>query len=251
MNNLTLENRILAYKQINASDEKKKASGVVFLGGFASDMNGTKALFLEEKCKEAGYSYTRFDYRGHGDSSGKFEDGCIGDWFDDALQILDQITTGKQILVGSSMGGWISLLLAKAMPEKIAGIIGVAAAPDFTERLIEPIMTKKQKKMMEEKGFFYEKEESELEEGYDQIPITKKLMEDGKKHNVLSSPLKIDAPVHLLQGQSDNEVPWKFAVEISDYIDGDNIAVTIVKGADHRFSRPEDLKRIWDSIVSL
>ncbi|HBM90736.1 MAG TPA: alpha/beta hydrolase, partial [Rhodospirillaceae bacterium] len=147
---LTLADRKLAYQQRNASPESAGKAGIIFLGGFASDMDGTKANFLDEKTTQAGQSYLRFDYRGHGLSSDKFEDGCIGDWADDALKIFDSVTKGPQLLVGSSMGGWIGLLLARARPDRIAGFVGIAAAPDFTRELIIPSLTQDQKASLEE-----------------------------------------------------------------------------------------------------
>lgn len=245
---LTLPDREIAYQQRKAKQGQEQKYGVVFLSGFASDMTGSKATFLDEQCEKAGYAYLRFDYTGHGDSSGVFKEGCIGDWFDDALEAIDKLTTGPQVLVGSSMGGWIALLLARARPERVAGLVGIAAAPDFTEDLIRPAMTPQQNKDLLEKGFFYEKDESEVEEGYDQLPITRKLMDDGAKHNVLRDPLRIDTPVHLLQGKLDKEVPWKTAQKIADHIGGGNVEVTLVDEGDHRLSRPEDLVRVWGVI---
>lgn len=245
---LTLPDRALAYQQRKPKSNQEGSMGVVFLGGFASDMTGTKATYLDEQCEKAGYGYLRFDYRGHGDSSGAFKDGCMGDWADDAVKIINQLTEGPQILVGSSMGGWIALLVARMQPEKVGGFVGIAAAPDFTDDLIRPVMTPVQDEMLERDGFFYEKEIHEVEEGYDQLPITKKLMDDGTKQNILKTPLKMDAPIHLLQGQMDKEVPWKTALKIADHIDGDNITVSLVKDGDHRFSRPQDLVRTWQAI---
>ncbi len=245
---LSLPDRQLAYQQVLATPENRALPGVVFLGGFATDMTGTKATFLAQKCAEKGLSCTLFDYRGHGRSSDLFENGCIGDWTDDALHILDHLTQGPQILVGSSMGGWIGLLLARARPERLAGFVGIAAAPDFTEDLILPMMTPAQHEAMARDGFFYEKEERDLGEGEMRIPITRKLMEDGARQCVMKSPLRIAAPVRLLQGQQDTEVPWKSALNIAAHIEGDNVEVTLVKDATHRFSRPSDLALTWRTI---
>lgn len=248
---LTLPDRKLAYQQINAAGGTSPRAGVVFLGGFASDMTGTKASFLAESCQKAGVSCLLFDYRGHGASSGRFEEGCIGDWYDDALKLIDTLTQGPQILVGSSMGGWIALLLARARPERLAGLVGVAAAPDFTEDLIRPTMTPAQVRQLETQGFFYEREAHEVPAGEDRLPITQKLMEDGARQSVLRSPLRISAPVRLLQGQRDTEVPWETALKIAAHIRGDDVALTLVKDGDHRLSRPQDLALLWRTVESL
>lgn len=248
---LTLPDRELAYQQRKPQSGKEEAPGVVFLGGFASDMNGRKATYIDQQCEKAGYGCLRFDYRGHGDSSDKFKDGCISDWFDDALQVLDKLTKGPQIIMGSSMGGWIGLLLARARPERLAGFIGVSSAPDFTEDLVRPMMTAAQTKMLEEEGYFFEQEEHELPEGYDMLPITQKLMDDGANQLVLRDPLNIDAPVRLLHGQNDAEVPWKTALKTAKHITGDDVVVTLVKDGNHSLSRPEDLARTWAEIVRI
>ncbi len=248
---LTLPDRELAYQQRKAKTEQEDCPGIVFLGGFASDMNGTKATYIDQQCKKAGYAFLRFDYRGHGDSSDKFEKGCIGDWFDDALQAIDKLTKGPQLVIGSSMGGWIGLLLARARPDRLAGFIGVSPAPDFTEDLIRPSMTPAQSKVLLEKGYFYEREEQDIQDGYNQLPITQKLMEDGTKQLVLRDPLKMDMPVRLLQGQKDSEVPWQTALRTAEHIEGDDVIVTLVKDGEHSFSRPDDLQRTWDEVVKI
>lgn len=252
---LSLPDRELAYQQHNAASAHKGAPSIFFLGGFASDMMGSKALYLDQKAQEEGYAYLRFDYRGHGLSSGTFAEGCIGDWFDDALKIFDQVTEGPQILVGSSMGGWIGLLLARARPERVAGFVGLAAAPDFTEDMILPTMTAAQIEAMNRDGFFYEEPlegvggESLVVEH--RIPITKKLMDDGINNLVLRDPLTINAPVRLIQGQNDADVPWQTALKIAAHVEQSDTQVVLIKDATHRLSREQDLALIWREVRGL
>lgn len=244
---LTLPDRTLAYQQRNAVPAKQSAAGIFFLGGFASDMTGTKASFLDEYCARDGFGLTRFDYRGHGASSGRFEEGCLSDWFDDALTVLDRLCAGPQILVGSSMGGWIGLLLARARPERIAGFVGIAAAPDFTEDLIRPVLTPAQHAALARDGFFYEDDTPPDH----RVPITKKLLDDGVSNLVLRDALTFDAPVRLIQGQQDAEVPWHTALRIAGHVSAQDVRVTLVKDGDHRLSRPQDLALIGEEVRAL
>ena len=244
---LTLPDRTLAYQQRNAGFGQESPPNILFLGGFASDMTGTKAQFLDEQCGQTGYGFLRFDYRGHGASSGRFEEGCIGDWFDDALKVMDHLTKGPQVIVGSSMGGWIGLLLARARPERIAGFVGIAAAPDFTEDMIRPTMTAAQTETMERDGFFFEDMPPEVLPEH-RVPITKRLMDDALNNLVLRDPLTIDAPVRLIQGQRDVEVPWQTAQKIADHVQQDDVRIVYVKDGDHRLSRPDDLALIWSVV---
>jgi len=244
---LTLADRKLAYQQRKASKDNEGKVGIVFLGGLASDMFATKASFLDQKCVDKGYAYTRFDYRGHGRSSDEFINGCIGDWADDAVKLFDNVITGPQILVGSSMGGWISMLLMRERPEMVAGFIGIAAAPDFTDKMIVPTLTQTQSEALEKEGIFYE----ENDYGEPPLPITKRLMEDGERQSVLNDPTMFEGPVRLLQGQNDKEVPWEFATRIAQNVTSQNVKVTLVKDADHRFSRPQDLDMIWAEVEDM
>ncbi len=244
---LTLADRQLAYQQRIASPQYVGKAGVVFLGGLASDMTGTKASFLDAKCAEAGMAYTRFDYRGHGASSDEFINGCIGDWADDTLKIFDNVIKSPQILVGSSMGGWIAMLLMRQRPALVAGFVGIAAAPDFTDKMIEPVLTEAQKKALAENGAFYE--ENDFDEP--PLPITQKLMEDGNNQSVLENPTPFEGPVHLFQGQKDTEVPWKFAPRIAENITGSDVTITLVKEADHRFSTPDNLEMVWSTVEGM
>lgn len=214
--------------------------GVVFLGGFRSDMGGTKALALQDWAERRGQSFLRFDYSGHGASSGDFLDGCIGDWAADAVAAIDALTTGPQVLVGSSMGGWISLLVARARPERVAGLVGIAAAPDFTEDSMWAGFSASQRAEMAATG------RVALASDYSDDPyvITRRLIEDGRKHLVLRAPLNLPFPVRLLQGTADADVPPSVALRVLDHARGPDIRLTLVKGADHRFSTPDCLSMI-------
>lgn len=247
MTTLTLPDRTLAYQQRCASLACASKPSLVFLGGFASDMNGSKAIFLDEKCSEKGLGLLRFDYRGHGDSSDNFENGCIGDWFDDALKAFDALTKGPQILIGSSMGGWIGLLLARARPERLAGFVGIAAAPDFTEDMVIPTLTAAQKKELTKTGKTYD-----LAAPQDhRVPITQKLLDEGKNHLVLRESLKMNAPVRLLQSLKDDQVPWQTALKIAETVSTEDVRITFVKESDHSLSRPQDLALLWETLEPL
>lgn len=248
---LTLPDRQLAYQQRIASPENSLKAGLFFMGGFGSDMTGTKATFLDERCAQEGLAYTRFDYRGHGASSGLFVEGCIGDWLDDTLKVFDALTSGKQVLIGSSMGGWIGLLLAKARPDRIAGFIGVAAAPDFTEDLIRPSMSPEQIVEMARVGLFYEQPTPPQGQPDERLPITKYLMEEGISQLVLRNRLRIDAPVRLLQGLQDTDVPWSTALKLAEHVEQADVHVILIKDGDHRLSRAQDQEVLWQTFTAL
>ncbi len=221
--------------------------GVVFLGGFKSDMEGTKALALEAWARAQGRAFLRFDYSGHGQSSGDFEAGCIGDWAEDARAVLATLTEGPQVLVGSSMGGWISLLIARDLPERVAGLITIAAAPDFTERGFWAGFSPAQRDRLMAKG------RVEIPSDYAESPyvITRRLIEDGRAHQVLDRPLPLAMPVRMLQGTADADVPMQWALDLLAHAQGDDIRLTLVKGADHRFSTPDCLRLIEASLATL
>ena len=217
--------------------------GVVFLGGFKSDMDGTKAVYLEDWAKKQGMAFLRFDYSGHGQSSGAFTGGAIGDWAMDARAAIETLTDGKQIIVGSSMGGWISAILAREIPQKIAGIVGIASAPDFTEDSMWADFDEQQRAELAEKG------QVALPSDYGEpYIITRRLIEDGRNQLVLRTPLKMPFPVRLLQGTADADVDQSVALRLLEHAQGDDIQLTLVKGADHRFSTPECLALITASI---
>ncbi|MFE3838739.1 alpha/beta fold hydrolase [Pseudogemmobacter sonorensis] len=230
------EGRRLAYHRLpgRAGDAKP---GIVFLGGFKSDMTGTKALFLEDWARARGRAFLRFDYSGHGQSSGAFEEGAIGDWAADARAVIEAETRGPQILVGSSMGGWIALLLARARPERVAGLVGIAAAPDFTARTWQEELTPAERDEVTATG------RVEIASDYADQPyiFTRRLFEDGAQNLVLESPLGLPFPARFLQGTADTDVPPSVALRLLDHAEGPDIRLTLVKGADHRFSSPECL----------
>lgn len=230
--------RKLAYRRTRGS-----GPGVVFLGGFVSDMEGTKAIYLEDWAKRSGQAFLRFDYSGHGQSSERFENGCIGDWAEDAAEVIATLTEGPQVLVGSSMGGWISLLVAKAMPDKVAGMVTIAAAPDFTEDSMLDSFTDAQRAELTENG----KISLPSEYGAPYI-ITRRLIEDGRNQMVLRDPLKLPFPVRFLQGTADEDVDMSVALRLLDHAEGPDMRLTLVDGADHRFSDAERLKLIEVSI---
>ena len=219
---------------------------VVFLGGFKSDMQGTKALWLDAWAQARGQSFLRFDYSGHGESEGAFEDGCIGDWAEDAQAMVEALTDGPVVLVGSSMGGWISLLLARRMPARIKGLVGIAAAPDFTRQGYEAGFTPAQRQEMAATGRVALP--SEYGEPY---VITNRLIEDGANHLVLDSPLTLPMPVRLLQGTADADVPVDWALRLLAHASGEDIRLTLVKDADHRFSTPDCLSLIGQALAEV
>lgn len=221
--------------------------GVVFLGGFRSDMTGTKALALQDWAERTGRAFLRFDYSGHGASSGDFLDGAIGDWFQDALAAIQMLTEGPQVLVGSSMGGWISLLVARTIPDRVAGLVGIAAAPDFTEDSMWLGFDADQRHRLMDEG------QIALPSDYSDDPyiITRRLIEDGRDHLVQRQPLALNFPVRLLQGTADVDVPPAVALRLLDHATGPDIRLTLVKGADHRFSTPECLAMIEAAVVDI
>ncbi|RKF16453.1 alpha/beta hydrolase [Roseovarius spongiae] len=217
--------------------------GVVFLGGLRSDMTGTKALFLEDWARRAGRAFLRFDYSGHGASSGEFTEGCIGDWAEDAAAAINTLTQGPQILVGSSMGGWIALLMARRMPERIAGMVTVAAAPDFTEDSMWAGMNEIERAKLKREGRILRP--SEYDEPY---VITNRLIEDGRDRLVLRDPLNLPFPVRFLQGTADMDVDKSVALRLLDHATGPDMRLTLVDGADHRFSDADCLALIAASV---
>ena len=218
---------------------------VVFLSGYKSDMEGTKAVHLEAWAKRTGRSFLRFDYSGHGVSDGVFEDGCIGDWADDAEAVIRAVCPGLVVLVGSSMGGWIASLMTKRL-ENVVGFVGIAAAPDFTEDGFWAGFSAEQRRAIEEDGTVA------LPSDYgDPYIVTRRLIEDGRNNLVLRAPLAMPFPVRLLQGTEDTAVTRATALALLDHIEGPDTHLTLVKGADHRFSEPDCLQMIEDAIVAV
>jgi pimeloyl-ACP methyl ester carboxylesterase len=220
-----------------------ESPGVVFLGGFMSDMEGTKALALEDWAERKGRAFLRFDYSGHGQSSGSFTEGCIGDWAEDAQVVIEAVTQGRQVLVGSSMGGWICAIIARRIPQKLAGFVGIAAAPDFSEdSMWRDFSPADREKLMQEGQVL-------LPSHYgDPYPITRRLIEDGRDNLVLRSPLPMPFPVRLMQGTEDEAVERQVALNLLDHIDGEDVRLTFVKGADHRFSTPDCLALVEQAV---
>lgn len=225
-----------------------KSPGVVFLTGFKSDMTGGKALALEAYCRARGQAFLRFDYTGHGQSSGVFEEGSIGQWADDAITALDELTEGGQVLVGSSMGGWIMLLVALARKTRIRGLLGIAAAPDFTRDLLWDEFTDAQKEQMAHDGFV------ELPNCYDdQAPyrICKPLIDDGWDRLLLDKPIDLDIPVRLIHGIEDEDVPWKTSLKIQKQLTSHDVEVQLIKNGGHRLSEDHDLDRLTRTLDAL
>ena len=206
--------------------------GVVFLTGYRSDMTGGKALHLEAFCRRRGVAFLRFDYFGHGASSGDFTDGTVGRWTDDAVAVLDALTSGPQVLVGSSMGGWIMLLAALARRARVAGLLGIAAAPDFTEDLIESALSADQKAALMRDGVVHLAGDHAPEP----TPVTKALIEDGRRHLVLGEPIPLDVPVRLVHGMKDADVPWQTSLRIARAVASEDVEITLVKDGGHRLS---------------
>ncbi|SUZ31617.1 Pimeloyl-[acyl-carrier protein] methyl ester esterase [Roseibaca ekhonensis] len=230
--------RKLAYHKTDGT-----GPGIVFLGGFMSDMSGTKAVWLEDWARSQGRAFLRFDYSGHGESSGAFTDGCIGDWAADAMAAVSALTEGPQVLVGSSMGGWIALLLARAMPQRVHALVGIAAAPDFTEDSMWPGLTDAQRTEILEKG------QTTLLNDYDApYTLTRRLFEDGRDQLVLRSPLPLPFPVRLLQGTKDDAVATSVPLRLMEHADCPDLRLELVKDEDHRFSSPRCLNLIARAI---
>lgn len=233
------ENERLAYRKTFGT-----GVGVVFLCGHGSDMDGTKALEAEAWARGTGRPFLRFDYRGHGQSSGDFLDGNISSWTVDSLAAFDALTDGPQILVGSSLGGWLMLNVALARPERVAGLIGIAAAPDFTEDLLWAEFTEEQRRQIEADGVIA------LPNPYADEPVKYPwhLITDGRDNLRLRGGLDIASPVHLLHGMRDEEVPWQTATATAAALTSDTVEVTLVKEAGHRFSEPDQLALLRNAL---
>ena len=229
--------RLLAYISHTGGEP-----GVFFLGGFNSSMDGVKAMAFEAYCLDKGWSYTRFDYSGHGRSAGEFTDGSIGDWLEDALAVFDHLVKRPGLIIGSSMGAWIGILLALRRSPLVSGLFGIASAPDFTERQIASQLTTQQRDELLRSGHI------NIPSCYDDdLPytITAKLIEEGSHHLILGDPITLDCPVRLIHGCRDRDIPWQTAVELADRIDHDDVTLTLIKNGDHRLSSDEHLARIF------
>jgi pimeloyl-ACP methyl ester carboxylesterase len=235
-----LDNR-LAYAKLHGAQP-----GVVFLPGYRSDMRGTKAVTLQEHCAAHGRALLRFDYSGHGESAGRFEDGTIGQWATDATAVFDALTEGPQVLVGSSMGGWMALLLARARPDRVAAIIGIAPATDFTETLTWDLISEQQRATLLRDGVIH------FDSQYGSpTPVTRALIEEGRQHLMLHAPVPLRCPVRILQGMRDPDVPWRHALRLVDALEGEDVRLHLIKDGDHRLSRPEDLRLLTETLDAL
>jgi len=229
-----------------------KGPPVVWVGGFKSDMRATKATAIDSWASAQGRAFLRFDYSGHGETGGDFEQGAISRWLEEALAVMESCLTERPILVGSSMGGWISLLAARHLMEKRpalapAGIVLIAPATDMTERLMWDRFPEDLRRTMEETGVYY-RPSAYSEDPY---PITRKLIEDGRRHLLLGKPIQTGCPVHILQGMEDPDVPWHHALELVEHLPGDSVSLTLIKDGDHRLSRDEDLERLIAAIEAI
>ncbi len=226
--------------------------GLVWLGGFMSDMTSTKATALDAWCAEQGRAMLRFDYSGHGHSSERFEDGTIGTWLEDSLAAILAASSGPQILVGSSMGAWIALLAARALDmageaERLAGMVLIAPAVDFTERLMWDRFDAKVRRAIEEDGVWH-RPSAYAQTSY---PITRVLIEDGRSHLLLGATVRSHCPLHILQGMRDEDVPWQHAMLLLEHVAADPVSLTLVKDGDHRLSRPEDIARLIAAVAGI
>ena len=224
--------------------------GVVWLGGFKSDMQGGKAVALDGWAGERGRAVVRFDYSGHGESGGDFADGTIGSWLEDSVAVLERFCTGPQVLIGSSMGGWMALLLAREIKKRsgkasLAGLVLIAPAPDFTEELMWKKFSPEIRREMETRGAWVRASQ------YSDEPqiVTRALIEEGRRHLLLGGLIETGCPVRILQGVEDPDVPWSHAVDLVARLAHDDVVLTLVKDGDHRLSRPEDIERLLAAVA--
>jgi pimeloyl-ACP methyl ester carboxylesterase len=228
------------------------APGLLWLGGFHSDMKGTKAIALDAWAAEQGRACVRFDYSGHGESGGAFIDGTIGRWLEESVAVFGQFCTGPQVVIGSSMGGWMALLLAREIAKRsasrasLAGLVLIAPAPDFTEELMWKGFSAKARREIETKGVWLRP--SEYGEPY---PITRALIEEGRNHLLLGSAIEVGCPVRILQGAQDPDVPWRHAFALADRLPSDDVVLTMIQDGDHRLSRPQDIARIIAAVAEI
>lgn len=224
---------------------------IVWLGGYRSDMSGTKALEMQKLAQELGLASLRFDYSGHGQSGGDFAKGTISRWLEETLAVISSHDHEKLILVGSSMGGWIALRalqeLKKAGTRIVTGLVLIAPAPDFTIDLIEPALSDAERQSLEERGYFEEPSEYSPEPNI----FTKALLDDGRKNRVLEGIIEAGCPVHILQGMKDADVPYQHALKLIEFLPADNVVLTLIRDGDHRLSRPQDLERMRAAIRAM
>jgi pimeloyl-ACP methyl ester carboxylesterase len=256
-----MDDKSLRFLEIGVGSERRVVAvrehpgagpGLFWLSGYKSDMNGTKAVALARWAEHAGRAIVRFDYSGHGESGGVFTDGTIGRWLADTLAVFDACCRGPQILIGSSMGGWLALLMVRALrqrqqtgPASVAGLVLVAPAVDFTEELMWKRFTPAIKRELKDKGLWARPSE------YSSEPylVTRRLIEEGRNHLLLGGMIETGCPVRILQGVVDPDVPWRHAVELVSRLASDDVVLTLVKDGDHRLSRPEDIERLIRAVA--
>ncbi|EAQ37120.1 hypothetical protein NB311A_08218 [Nitrobacter sp. Nb-311A] len=225
------------------------AAGLFWLGGFKSDMAGTKALALDAWAADHGRACVRFDYSGHGESGGEFTDGTISRWLEESLAVFDGFCEGPQVVIGSSMGGWIALLLAREVARRassratLAGLVLIAPAPDFTEELMWKTFPPEARHAIETRGVWLQPSDYG-----DPYPITRKLIEDGRNHLLLGGSISAGCPVRILQGAQDLDVPWRHALKLTERLPSDDVVLTMIQDGDHRLSRPQDIARILAAV---
>jgi pimeloyl-ACP methyl ester carboxylesterase len=228
------------------------APGLFWLGGFNSDMKGNKALALDDWATEHGRACVRFDYSGHGESGGAFVDGTIGRWLEESVAVFEQFCAGPQIVIGSSMGGWMALLLARELAQRppgrasLAGLVLIAPAPDFTEQRMWNGFSPEVRKEIESKGVWLRPSEYG-----DPYPITRALIEEGRNHLLLGSAIDVGCPVRILQGAKDPDVPWQHAFALTHRLPSDDVVLTMIQDGDHRLSRPQDIARILAAVAEI
>lgn len=240
-------------RRIAVRSRRGQGPGLVWLGGFNSDMQGSKALALDAFARDHSRAMVRFDYSGHGESGGDFADGTIGRWLEESVAVFERFCDGPQVLIGSSMGGWIALLLAREIKKRpgkasLAGLVLIAPAPDFTEELMWKNFSPAVKKEIETKGVWMRP--SDYGDG-SPYPITRNLIEEGRNHLVLGSAIDLGCPVRILQGAKDPDVPWQHAFALTHRLPADDVVLTMIQDGDHRLSRPQDIARILAAVAEI
>jgi pimeloyl-ACP methyl ester carboxylesterase len=240
-------------RRIAVRTREGRTPGLFWLGGFNSDMKGTKALALDAWAAEHGRAGVRFDYSGHGESEGKFVDGTIGRWLEDSVAVFEKFCRGPQVVIGSSMGGWMALLLAREIAKRprsasLAGLVLIAPAPDFTEELMWKGFSPEIRREIETKGAWLRPSQYGDGKPY---PITRALIEEGRNHLLLDSSIEVGCPVRILQGGQDPDVPWRHAFTLVQRLPADDVVLTMIQDGDHRLSRPQDIARIIAAVAEI
>jgi pimeloyl-ACP methyl ester carboxylesterase len=241
-----------ASRRIAVRAREGQSPGLFWLGGFKSDMRGTKAVALDAWAAEHNRAYVRFDYSGHGESGGEFVDGTIGRWLEESVAVFERFCTGPQVVIGSSMGGWMALLLAREMAKRksprvsLEGLVLIAPAPDFTEELMWKGFSREIRRQIETTGVWLRPSEYG-----DPYPITRNLIEEGRRHLLLGGAIEVGCPVHILQGAQDPDVPWKHAFALAHRLPAEDVVLTMIQDGDHRLSRPQDIARMLAAVAEM